>query len=221
MRGLVSQPFYIFLSFFFVVPFTMTSKRKESEKRKRTNLSIAAKLELIEKLESGVSVARVCDEYGVKKQTVSDIRRSKEKLQAFAVNFDVDPSTDRKGVVHGRKHMKVSQSRDLEGAVYKWYMQQRAVNVNVRGVEIVEAAKKLAEHMGVTFQGSAGWLWRFGNRHGIRHKNVQGESGSADLHLFTIILIKENLFTYLLQMYCSYYSTVLYVLCGFRPRKNN
>ena len=31
--------------------------------------------ERIKKLESGVSVARVCDEYGIKKQTVSDIRR--------------------------------------------------------------------------------------------------------------------------------------------------
>jgi hypothetical protein len=34
------------------------------QKRKRINLSVKQKLELIEKLESRVSVARVCEEYG-------------------------------------------------------------------------------------------------------------------------------------------------------------
>ena len=154
----------------FVVPFTMTSKHKESEKRKRTNLSIGAKLELIKKMESGVSVARVCDEYGVKKQTVSDIRRSKEKVQAFVVKFDADPSKDKKGVVHKCKHMKVSQNRDLEEAVYKWYVQQQSVSVNERGVDIVDATKKSAAHMGIIFQGNTGWLWRFRNCHSIRTK---------------------------------------------------
>ena len=116
----------------------MTSKHKKSEKRKRTNLSIGAKLELLKKLELGVSVARVCDEYRVKKQTVSNTRRRKEKLQGFAVRFDVDRSKDKKGVVHRHKHMKVSQSGDLEETVYKWYVQQRAGNEKVCGVEIVE-----------------------------------------------------------------------------------
>jgi hypothetical protein len=36
---------------------------------------------LTEKLESGVSVARACEEYGVKKQTVSDIHKAKDKLK--------------------------------------------------------------------------------------------------------------------------------------------
>jgi hypothetical protein len=38
---------------------------------------VAQKLELIEKLEGGVTVARVCEIYRVKKQTVSDIRKKK------------------------------------------------------------------------------------------------------------------------------------------------
>ena len=80
-----------FLALHYVIPV------KGGEKRKRTNLSIGAKLELIKKLESGVSVARVCDEYGIKKQTVSDICRSKEKLQAYAVKFNVDSNKDKKG----------------------------------------------------------------------------------------------------------------------------
>ena len=56
---------FFFFFFFFFVPFTMLSQHKVSEKRKCTNLSIGAKLELHKKLESGVSKARVCEEYGV------------------------------------------------------------------------------------------------------------------------------------------------------------
>ena len=73
MRGL-------FFSFFFfscpslqyVIP-TQGKCEKEAH-----NLSIGAKLELIKNLESEVLVARVCDEYGVKKQTVSNILKSKK-----------------------------------------------------------------------------------------------------------------------------------------------
>jgi transposase-like protein len=40
-------------------------------------LSAEQKLEFIEKLETGVPVSRACEEYGVKKETVSDIREAK------------------------------------------------------------------------------------------------------------------------------------------------
>ena len=42
--------------------------------------------------------------------------------------------------------------------------------------------KKLCEQRGVTttFTASDGWLWRFGQRHGIRQLTLQGEKLSAD-----------------------------------------
>ena len=59
--------FYSFFFFFFsfLCP-SLSSQHKGGGKRKDINLSISAKLEL-KKLESGVSVARVCEEYRVKK----------------------------------------------------------------------------------------------------------------------------------------------------------
>ena len=76
--------------------------------------------------------------------------------------------------------MKVASSKDLEEAVYKWYVQERSVCVNVRGTEILDAASKLARHLGIPFNASSGWLWRFWNHHGIHNKKTQGEAGSAD-----------------------------------------
>ena len=76
--------------------------------------------------------------------------------------------------------MKVCSSKDLEEAVFKWYMQERSVKVNLHGTDLLDAAVKLAKHMGIDFSGSTGWLWSFRKRHGIGNKKVQGESGSAD-----------------------------------------
>ena len=97
----------------------MADKEKRGEKCKRTNLTISAKLELLKKLDSGYSVAKVCEEYGVKKQTVSYIRKARGKLQAFAVEFDVSESKDKSGIAHKRKHMKVCSSKELEEVVFK------------------------------------------------------------------------------------------------------
>ena len=67
---------------------------KQAEKRKRVNLSVTQKLELIEKIEKGASVAIVCEQYGVKKQTVSDIRNcNRVRNTAFSFN-GLLPTTD-------------------------------------------------------------------------------------------------------------------------------
>ncbi|KAG7157478.1 E3 ubiquitin-protein ligase synoviolin-like 1 [Homarus americanus] len=130
---------------------------------------LAEKLELIRKLEAGAWVSRVCDEYGVKKQTVSDIRKAKDKLIAFSLKYNVD-ATSKSSSVGARKSMRVAKDTNFEVAVTKWFVQQRSCGNVVRGVEIQAAAVKLASHMGIeNFEASDGWLWRFRNRHGMCH----------------------------------------------------
>ncbi|KAG8127511.1 hypothetical protein E2320_014472 [Naja naja] len=149
------------------------------EKRKRVNLSVKQKLELIEKLESGWSVARACEEYGVKKQTVSDIRKAKEKLKRFVLMCDVD-STGSVAEIGARKHMKMSQEASLEEAVLRWYVEQRAGGAKVRRVDLKAAANAIAADMKLTFKASDGWIWRFYKRHGIDHKRAcAGEAALA------------------------------------------
>ena len=76
----------------------MASKQKESGNRKRVNL--CEKFELIKKLESEATVVRVCGKFEVKKQTITEIRRSKDKLTSHSMKFDVAPSKDRSGCFH-------------------------------------------------------------------------------------------------------------------------
>ncbi|XP_013927326.1 PREDICTED: uncharacterized protein LOC106553375, partial [Thamnophis sirtalis] len=149
------------------------------EKRKRVNLSVKQKLELIEKLESGWSVARACEEYGVKKQTVSDIRKAKEKLKRFVLMCDVD-STGGAAEIGSRKHMKMSQEASLEEAVLRWYVEQRAGGAKVRRVDLKAAANAIAADTKLNFKASDGWIWRFYKRHGIDHKRAcAGEANAA------------------------------------------
>ena len=54
-------------------------KEKICGKHKSVILSITEKL--VKKIELGVFVACVCEDYGVKKQTVSDISKFKDKLK--------------------------------------------------------------------------------------------------------------------------------------------
>ena len=105
-------------------------------KRKRVTLSLAQKLELIAKLESGHTVAEVCEIYGVKKQTVSDIKKSKEKLKKYSVSFCIDPSSSKGKEGRLRKHMRTGQDTQLDEAVFEvvsagekcWYVSEGCGN---------------------------------------------------------------------------------------------
>ena len=39
--------------------------------------------------------------------------------------------------------------------MFKWYTQERVVKVNMRGTDLLNAATKLARHMGIEFSSSA------------------------------------------------------------------
>ena len=110
----------------------MSSNVSKSVKRKRVNLSMVKKLELIKDIEEGATVKSVCEKYGVKRQTVSDIRKNKEKLEKFAASYYNDAASSKSGKVGNRKHMKTGKEESLDAAVMKWYVQERFNGVNVR-----------------------------------------------------------------------------------------
>ena len=169
----------------------MSARGKGNDKRKRKKLTIQQKFELINKLEEGLSVRQVCELYGVKKQTVSDIRKAKGQLMNYSSKFCM--SRDGQGKKDIRKNMRFGKDASLEQAVLKWYQQQRLCQVNVRGVTIKMAAEKLAGHLGIkNFSASSGWLWRLRNRYGFTNKNAHGEAASADMELVEPFRTKLN-----------------------------
>ena len=134
------------------------------------------KFKVIEDHENGMTRVQIMDKYNLKKTTVHDIIKAKEKTKNIIKNIEC---TRRSGKVY--RHRKIPLE-NLDEAVYKWYTQERAEGVPIRGVDIQHAAERLAEHLGhENFKCSSGWLWRFRQRHGISNKAITGELLSADV----------------------------------------
>jgi hypothetical protein len=77
--------------------------------------------------------------------------------------------------------MSSCRKPNVDEAAYMWFTQQRAKNVRVKGIDLQAAAVCLAEELGVTdFKGSAGWLGKFQERHGLTSRKFLGEAASAD-----------------------------------------
>ena len=147
-------------------------------KRKHTLLTIKQKNELLDKLEKGVPVVNLVAEYGVAKQTVSDIKRNKEKICAYAAQVHSDQGVSDPKYTH--KKLKTGQFIELEKAVLEWYRQQESVGIAVRGSDLKDASFRLAVQMKMKdFQASNGWFYRFRQRHGLFQLRAHGESGSA------------------------------------------
>lgn len=151
------------------------SKPSQGKKRKHISLSLNDKLCVIDKLEKGASVLSICAQYGIAKQTVSDIKKKKDDIRNFVLKFNIEKETS---VV---KRMRLPLDQSLDDAVYKWICQLRSSGLAVSGVEIQAAADKLAKQLNINnFKASSGWLFRFRRRHNIKIKKICGESLSID-----------------------------------------
>ena len=58
------------------------------QKRKRKVLSIDTKLAILESLSKGVNHAKLAEQYGVGKSTISDIKKSEQKVKEYASTRD-------------------------------------------------------------------------------------------------------------------------------------
>jgi predicted XRE-type DNA-binding protein len=45
---------------------------------------------VIEQLENGFPGKKIAEQFGISQQTVSDIKKKKESIKTFALNFDVE-----------------------------------------------------------------------------------------------------------------------------------
>jgi hypothetical protein len=152
----------------------MASKRGNN--RKRVVLTIATKLQTVERAENGVSISKLAAEFNTGNQTVRDIIKKKEELHKFMTSSVTFNGTS------NRKSTKRSKFEDLVTAVFSWFEQKRADVRPVSGPLLTEKAIWFHKQMGTTepFAASPGWLQGFKSRHGIRQLDIQGEKLSGD-----------------------------------------
>ncbi|XP_054008992.1 jerky protein homolog-like [Hylaeus anthracinus] len=163
-----------------------------ASKRKRVVLSIKTKHEIIQKLENGESAAKLAKTYGIGKATITGIKNQKCAIENYLLQADsLDASTSRKSLM-------VPKNKNVDDAVFQWFLQNRDKGVPISGPILCEKALEFNKKLegNPNFKASSGWLEKFKSRHGIRELNVLGEklstsnvaaeSLTADLHKFLI-----------------------------------
>ena len=86
-------------------------------KRKRTCMSLEAKLEIINRLKKGESQSSLASEYRIGKSTVGDFKKNEEKIREFATTMEsLDVSTKK------FKVMRLADNDTLDH--YLWFIQK-------------------------------------------------------------------------------------------------
>ncbi|KAG7163490.1 Jerky protein-like 7 [Homarus americanus] len=153
-----------------------SAKKSGGVKRKHRALSITEKVEVLKKLDSGVSVRTICETYSISSSTVYDIKKQKEKL----LKFFSDSGSKRKMFV--RKSMSEGKSAELDQVLITWFNLRVSECVEISGDLLKEQAKVFHEELGLQHKCdyTEGWLQRFKSRHGLHFCAVCGEKHSAD-----------------------------------------
>ncbi|XP_071516462.1 uncharacterized protein [Panulirus ornatus] len=145
--------------------------------RKYVRVTIKTKLEVLEKLARKIPVKDIIEDYGIGKSTVYNILAAKDNLQAYSQAAQPDAS-EAQDVAVTKSSIRKHDFEAVDKAVYDWYVQQRAQDVLVSGVEIQSAASRFAAVMDVEgFQASQEWLINF-QRQYISNRRNEDESGT-------------------------------------------
>ncbi|XP_049645718.1 tigger transposable element-derived protein 2 [Suncus etruscus] len=145
-------------------------------KRKRVVLTIKDKLDIIGRLEEGVSFKKLSVLYGIGESTVRDIKKNKERIINYA------NSSDPTSGVSKRKSMKSSTYEELDRVMIEWFNQQKTDGIPVSGTICAKQAKFFFDALGMEgdFNASSGWLTRFKQRHGIPKAAGKGAKLKGD-----------------------------------------
>ena len=110
-----------------------------STKRKRAVLSIKDKQIIISRLDKGKKGTNLAQEFGISKQHISDIRKNKDKILKFTDSIETSEGLN-------RKSLKLADDKQLDKALYAWFVQQRSSGTPISGPLLQEKAKDIKRH---------------------------------------------------------------------------
>lgn len=126
------------------------------------------KFTIVSEIEKGTSQAEICMNMRLKKSTVCNIWKNREKIKNDWKNNDK------------RKKMRSATHPEVDELLFKWFRQKRANNIAVSGPMLLMKAEEFAKMIKDDFKCSSGWLDRFKKRHNIIFGKVCGEAASVD-----------------------------------------
>ncbi|XP_047138885.1 tigger transposable element-derived protein 4-like [Hydra vulgaris] len=113
----------------------------------------------------------VAKKYGVPKNTLSTWIKNKTKLLT---------SLEKNGSKSKRKKLRSGNFKNVDKAIYTWFVAKRSQQVPIDGTILKEKAIKFAETLGeLDFKASDCWFHSWKERNGISFKIISGESAAV------------------------------------------
>lgn len=152
-----------------------TGKEKRDKLNKRAQLSIGDKLNILVDLDKGTPRKLVCEMYKCDKGTISKLVKNRAVIESTVNTTHLD-----------RKRMRNSCHPQLDRLLLEWFTLQRAQNVPLNGIILLEKAHEFARTLNINVEEENGkvdtnWITRFKERHGISFRNITGEAESISL----------------------------------------
>lgn len=142
--------------------------------KQRRALSLAEKVDVIHRVESGEKKSNVPAAFGIPRSTLSTILKNRSSIVEKACER---PNSD-------NKRIRKPAYDEVEKTLYQWFLDIRARNLPVSSPMLQQKAKDLAVVLGVEdFTAGTGWLQRFKDRYGIVGKVVAGEGATVDMDI--------------------------------------
>ena len=168
--------------------------QKIQQKRKRTELALTDKIEILNLLRSNVKRTEIMNQFNIGKSTVSDIKKNEEILRQQYSDI-------------GIKESKIAiRNRDgaipaLDGALYEWFCAARAKHIPITEDILKIKARQMTDETVQSlacpltesienfitklqqFKFSNGWIVGFKKRYLIKSFKIVGHSGETDLNV--------------------------------------
>ncbi|UYV83045.1 TIGD4 [Cordylochernes scorpioides] len=146
----------------------MAGERKQT----RNSLSLSVKLQILREIEvEKKKKTDVAQKHNIPQSSLSTIIKNSEKIHQQALHAGES----------SRKRARGSTYADVDEALLQWFKQARSAALPVNGPLLSEKAKTLALEFGLKdFTGSGGWIERWKARHGIKLRNICGESADVN-----------------------------------------
>ncbi|KAH7940639.1 hypothetical protein HPB49_002738 [Dermacentor silvarum] len=135
--------------------------------RKRTSLTFAAKLEVIQRVENGEKKSSITKAFDILRSTLSTLLKNKSDIKAKAEQNQHS----------GTRRVRDAAFEDADNSLHERFIDARAQNIPLSGPMLQQKAKNFSFVLGAeNFNASSGWLQCFKACFNIVGKSVSGKS---------------------------------------------
>lgn len=155
---------------------------KNIKKRQRNVMTLTKKVELLDKLKEGISIAAVGRMYHVNESTVRTIKRSENKIREAVT---ASRSVNAKQVQIARNKKIIDMEKELHPWIQDKLQEGEILTKNMireQAISIYESQKKSQSREGPenTFLASKGWFDNFKKRYSLQHLKLASDFTSAE-----------------------------------------